>query len=103
MTKEKIMQQLGLCQRARKLASGEEMVLENIKSQKAKLVFLANDAGRNTTKRISDKSSYYQVPVYLGLTSDELSQAIGKHNRKVACVTDKNFAKMFDRLQEQER
>lgn len=103
MTKEKIMQQLGLCQKARKLASGEEMVLENIKSQKAKLVFLASDAGKNTTKRITDKSSYYQIPLYKGLSSDELNQAIGKRNRKVACVIDKHFAKMFDTLQEQER
>lgn len=99
MNKSKILSLLGLCQRARLLTSGEEMSLERIKNKGAKLVFLASDAGFNTQKRIRDKSSFYEVPIIDSFTSEELSQAIGKSNRKVLVVKDSGFAKEMMRLQ----
>lgn len=88
----KILQSLGLCKRANKLVSGETFVLEKIKSGEAKLVFLASDAGPNTSKRMMDKSKFYQVKLIHTFTTDELSTAIGKRNRKAIAITDKNFA-----------
>lgn len=100
MDKEKILSLLGLCQRANRLVSGEEMSLELIKKQQAKLVLLANDASDNTQKRIRDKSAYYQVPLIDEFSSDLLSKAIGKTNRKVVVIKDKGFAKKIISLQE---
>ena len=54
---------MGLAQRAGRIISGEELVVKAIQDQKAKLVFLAHDAGPNLTKKIQDKSDYYQVEV----------------------------------------
>lgn len=93
MNKTKILSLLGLCQRANRLVSGEDMSLALIKNSQAKLVFLANDAGFNTSKRIRDKSSSYPVPVIDTFSSDELSNAIGKLNRKVIVIKDSGFAK----------
>ena len=42
---------LGLAQRAGKLISGEELVIKVTRKKKAKLVFLANDAASNLTKK----------------------------------------------------
>lgn len=93
MDKVKILSLLGLCQRARQLTSGEEMSLERIKSNQAKLVILANDAGVNTTKRVTDKSKSYHAQVINIFSTDELSKAIGKENRKVIVINDRGFAK----------
>ncbi|QWB99619.1 YlxQ-related RNA-binding protein [Mycoplasmatota bacterium] len=98
MDKDKILSALGLCQRANLLVSGEEMSLEKIKSNQAKLVILATDAGFNTTKRVTDKSKTYHVQVIDILTSDEISKAIGKANRKVIAIKDQGFAKKIKSL-----
>lgn len=92
MNKEKVLSLIGLCQRARLLVSGEEFSLEKIKSNQARLVFLAKDASQNTSKRILDKSKFYGVDVVQSFSSDELSNAIGKSNRKVIVIKDKGFA-----------
>lgn len=91
----KVLQSLGLCKRANKLVSGESFVLEKIKSGEAKLVFLASDAGPNTTKRISDKSKYYKVELVHQFSTDELNTAIGKTNRKAIAILDKKFATLI--------
>lgn len=77
------------------------MTLEKIKSKKALLVFLASDAGPNTTKRIHDKTTFYQIPLNTSLSGDEISRAIGKENRKVLCVLDKNFVSLLERAMQE--
>lgn len=93
MNKTKILSLLGLCQRANRLVSGEDMSLTLIKKNQAKLVFLASDAGPNTRKRVTDKSKTYKARLIDVLSTDELSDAIGKTNRKVMVVKDAGFAK----------
>jgi len=98
MNKEQILSFLGLCQKAKKIVSGEAFSLEQIKAKQAKLVFLASDAGVNTTKRIKDKSLFYEVEVIDSFSTEELSRAIGKNNRKVVTVIDKKFADKIKEL-----
>ena len=62
------------------------------KTARAKLVFLAHDAGPNLTKKIQDKSHYYQVEIVTVFSTLELSIAVGK-SRKVLAVTDAGFTK----------
>lgn len=90
--KQAALQFLGLARRARKLVTGQDLVLAAIRSQKAKFVFVASDAGANTTKKFIDKSNYYHVPVYNGYTKDELSTAIGQ-KRSIIGVLDAGMAK----------
>jgi len=95
MNKDQVLNLLGLCQKAQKLVSGESFSLEKIKGKAAKLVFLASDAGVNTNKRVRDKSLFYNVEVIDSFTTEELSRAIGKNNRKVIAITDKRFAEQM--------
>lgn len=97
MNKEKTLNMIGLAMRAGKLVTGEELTLKEIRSQKVQLVFVANDAGKNTQKKIKDKSLYYKVPCSDSFTSAELSQAIGK-DRMVIGVKDPGFAKKMKEL-----
>lgn len=89
---QKVLQLLGLAQRANCLVSGEEFVVEAIRKGATKLVFLANDAAANLTKKVTDKSNSYQVEVVTAFSTLELSTAIGK-TRKVLAVTDAGFTK----------
>lgn len=92
---DSVLNTLGLCKRANKLVSGEAFVLNKIKSQSASIVFLANDAGKNTTKRITDKTTYYNIRLVTRFSTDELNKAIGLQNRKVLAVEDKNFTNLL--------
>lgn len=92
---DKILSNLGLCQKSGGIVSGEELVLEGIRAGKVCLVFLANDAGANTTKTIHDKANFYKVEVNESYSSLELSNAIGKNGRMVLGVTNKNFLKIL--------
>ncbi|MEN4337133.1 YlxQ-related RNA-binding protein, partial [Streptococcus pyogenes] len=70
---ERLSSLIGLAQRAGKVISGEELVVKAIQHQQVILVFLANDAGPNVTKKVTDKSNYYNVEVSTVLNALELS------------------------------
>ena len=92
---DRILNNLGLCQRANGLISGEEMVVEALPSKKVCYIFLASDASINSKKKINDKALYYNVEVNESYTSNELSHAIGKENRMVIGITNPGFLKIL--------
>jgi ribosomal protein L7Ae-like RNA K-turn-binding protein len=93
MNKNQWMSLLGLANRARKIISGEELSVKEIRNGKAKLVLLSADASANTTKKITDKCKSYEVPYKLVEDRHLLGQAIGKEARVVVAVLDDGFAK----------
>ncbi len=48
---QKFLNLLGLAMRAGKLVTGEELTLKDIRANKAKFVFVAQDASENTRKK----------------------------------------------------
>lgn len=97
MNKQKALNMLGLAMRAGKLITGEEMTLKEIRQQRAALVLVASDAGKNTQKKIKDKSSYYEIPLLDTFSADEISSAIG-NPRMVVGILDAGFAKKVQEL-----
>jgi len=93
MKQNQWMSLLGLANRARKIISGEELTVKEIRNGKAKLVLLAADASTNTTKKITDKCNSYQVPLKIVEDRYLLGQAIGKEARVIVAVMDDGFAK----------
>ena len=77
----------------------EDLVVEAIQKGQAKLVFLANDAAGNLSKKVTDKSHTYQVEVVTMFSTLELSAAVGKA-RKVIAVTDAGFTKKMRSIME---
>ncbi len=92
---DKILNNLGLCQRASGVISGEEMVIEYIRANKVYYVFLASDASDNAKKQILDKAKFYNVEVDMTYSSFELSSAIGKSGRMVVGITNSGFVKIL--------
>lgn len=84
---------LGLANRARKIISGEELTIKEIRNGKAKLVLLSADASANTVKKITDKCKSYRVPMKMVENRTILGSAIGKEARVVVAVLDAGFAK----------
>lgn len=54
---------------------------------------LSEDASANTTKRITDKATYYNVPMRKVENRQQLGHAIGRDERVVVAVLDEGFAK----------
>ncbi|WEG11582.1 YlxQ family RNA-binding protein [Pullulanibacillus sp. KACC 23026] len=82
---------LGLAARARKVITGEEMVIQAIRQNKAFLVLLSNDASARTKKTIADKCTYYKVPYKEVVDRATLGHAIGKAERVCVAITEKGF------------
>lgn len=92
---DKILNNLGLCNRSGGLVTGEEIVKEYLRSKKVFYIFLANDASVNTKKTIFDKAKFYNVEVCDKYSSLELNQAIGKVGRMVIGITNEGFLKIL--------
>ena len=89
--KTKLYNMIGMAKRAGKLAGGESMVLDAIRSGKAKLVIIAEDASDNTKKMFHDKCAYYKVSI-----CECINKADFGHASLVIC--DDNFADAIQKL-----
>lgn len=94
----KIFQLLGLATRARMIITGEELVIRDIQAKNAKLVIVSNDASANTSKKITDKCTFYNVEKHVFGSREDLGHAIGKDSRVVLGITDAGFAKKLSEL-----
>ena len=76
--RKKVLNLLGLATRAGKTASGEFMTEKAIKSGKAYLVIVSEEASDNTKKMFENSCAYYKVPVYqFGMKEERVSGRFG--------------------------
>jgi ribosomal protein L7Ae-like RNA K-turn-binding protein len=83
---------LGLATKAGKVVSGEFATDKGVKTGKACLVIVSEDASDNTKKMFSNMCEFYKVPIFYYGTKDELGHSIGKAMRSSLAITDENFA-----------
>jgi ribosomal protein L7Ae-like RNA K-turn-binding protein len=95
MMNNKMLSYLGLAMRAGKLVTGDEGVMNAIRSREAKLVILAIDASSNAQKKYRDKCGSYQIHLLESCSREELGSSIGKAERVVIAIMDSGFAKMI--------
>ena len=81
---DKVLNNLGLCNRANGLVSGEEIVCDYIAKGIVKYVFLANDASDNAKKKII--VAVIKVEYNLFTVSDGFSFRFGINLEKIATV-----------------
>ena len=96
--KQKILNMIGLAQKAGKVASGEFSTEKAVKTGKAYTVIVADDSSDNTKKMFTNMCTYYKVPIHF--FSDKES-AIGKEFRASLAVLDEGFAKTIEKYFEQ--
>ena len=90
LVNNKVLGLLGLSCKAGKVMSGTDMVLDGIKRRKVKLVIVAEDAAERTLKNMQFACKEYIEVVKFG-TIEQISKSIGKQNRAVIAITDKNL------------
>ena len=94
---DKVISLLGLAERAGKIASGEFAAEKAVKTGKARLIIVAEDASDNTKKKFSDMCKYYQVPIACYSQKELLGHGIGKEFRASLAVLDGGFAKAIEK------
>lgn len=97
----KIFSMLGLCMKAGKLAYGSDMVEEKVKYNQVSLLIIANDASENTKEKFRRIANQNKLTLHFISTIDELSQKIGKSNKAILGIMDKNFAEKINILFEE--
>lgn len=88
-----ILSMLGLAAKAGKIASGEFATEKAVKSKKAFLVIVADDASENTKKMFRNMCTFYKVPMAELANKEELGHCIGKQFRASIAVTEEGFSK----------
>lgn len=92
---DKILTYVGLAAAKRSVVLGTDLVLKEIRKKKGTVcVLLALDASERTTKQITDKCTFYSVPlIKLDCDMETLGKRVGKIS-PTACVavTDSGLA-----------
>ena len=91
--KNKVFSMIGLATRARKVVSGEFSTEKAVKTGKAWLVIVSEEASDNTRKMFTNMCTYYHVPVCFFGKKEELGHAMGQEFRASLSVEDAGFAK----------
>ena len=92
MEQNKALRLLGLATRAGKIAFGTESVIDTIKKNKASLVLVAEDAAKRTKRNIMRIAEENKVPIKIYESIETLSKSIGKENKAIIAIKDKNFS-----------
>lgn len=90
--RKKILNLIGLATKAGKIASGEFSTEKAVKSGKAHLVIVSEEASDNTKKMFFNMCTYYQVPIYYFGGKNELGHAMGKEMRASLAIVDEGLA-----------
>lgn len=93
---------VGLAFRAGKCSLGEETIVRDIRSKRAKLILIANDIGPQTKKKLTDKCQSFDVPYIIVDDRETLSHAIGKSHNVAIAILDIGFATKMKSLLEYE-
>ncbi len=84
-------QLLGLSARAGKLVMGEMLCQKAIRTRKAKLVIISQEASPNTLKKFVEMCRYYKTDYVVVGDKEMLGRAVGKGSRTVLAVTDEGL------------
>lgn len=100
MSKNKILNYLGLSKRAGFLISGSELVEKALKKNKLQVLVLADNVSESNLKDFEKLASDKKVRIIKGFTETELSDAIGS-KRKIMGITDAGIANKIIELMEE--
>lgn len=96
MRPDRVLSMLGIAQKAGGVVSGEFSVEKAVKSGRARLVIVAEDASGNTKKSFADMTDFYHVPMYLYARKESLGHALGKEYRASLAVVDAGLARSVE-------
>ena len=90
--RNKVFQMLGIAAKSGNVVSGEFSTEKAVKTGHAYLVIVSEEASANTNKMFTNMTDFYEVPMYVFGTKEELGRCIGKEFRASLAITDENLA-----------
>lgn len=97
-SRQKVLNLIGLATKAGKTASGEFMTEKSVKTGRASLVIVSEEASDNTRKMFTNMCTYYKVPICFFGKKEELGHAMGKELRASLAIVDGGFANAVVKL-----
>ena len=97
MLRNRVFQMLGIAAKSGNVASGEFSTEKAVKSGHAYLVIVSEEASANTNKMFTNMTNFYEVPMYVFGTKEELGKCIGKQFRASLAITDDNLANAVEK------
>lgn len=91
MDEARIYQLIGICQKAKKMISGEFPCKKAVLDNNAYLVIVAKDASDNTKKLFKDKCGYRNIQCIVWGEKEKLGNILGKDQRAVVAILDKKL------------
>lgn len=88
----KVLGMIGLATKAGAMKYGADVVEENIKKGKAKIVIIAKDASQRTKNNFEMLCQNKNIPFVVLCSKEEISKAIGKTNKAVITIINKSFS-----------
>jgi len=95
---KKILGLIGLSARARRVCFGADSVEMQIKKRKVYILIISKEASNRTKEKFMNLSKEYDIPVIIAGEIDELSKAIGKSNKAVIGIEDRNLSKEIKKI-----
>ena len=83
---------LGIAAKSGNVVRGEFSTEKAVKTGRAFLVIVSEEASDNTKKMFTNMTDFYEVPIYFYGSKEELGRAIGKEFRASLAITDENLA-----------
>ena len=82
---------IGIATKAGKVTFGTEAVLEKIERKKTVLVIIAADSSEKAKENMKYACNKNDIQFIEFSSIDELSHTIGKNNKSVICINEKNL------------
>lgn len=98
LNNKKILGLIGFAARARKICFGADSVELEIKKRKVYLVIVATDASDRSKEKFEKMCEQYKVPIMIEGEIEILSQAIGKSNKAIIGIKDRNLANGIQKI-----
>lgn len=98
MINNKVYGLLGLATKAGKIVFGTESCLDMIAKKKVKLIIVAEDSSERTINNFKEKCVQNNIDFYVFGKKEDISRAIGKTNKTVIGIKDKNLAGAIQKI-----
>lgn len=95
--RSRVLSMLGIATKSGKVVSGEFSTERAVKTRRAYLVIVSEDASQNTAKMFTDMTKFHGVPMYRFGTREELGKSVGKEFRVSLAVIDKGLAQAVEK------
>lgn len=95
---KKVLGLLGLCTKAGCICFGTDACTDLISKKKIKLLIVAEDASDRTKRNFEFICQNNNTKIYFFGNIDDLSRAIGKSNKAVIGIKNKNFADQIEKI-----